>query len=752
MIDATALAGTTSSVVLQSDGVDLDPVYGPNDIQFAFAVLIAVASIFLSALFLRFLSSLVLDDEEKENARAVTSALQYGDAHELRIPHDADFAEYRDRILELFRGDFEPDVPRLRAAVGRVGSEWNRRRRAAADAVRDELPALSRVLSLEAVFYLLLGAIVSEPLTRWGSLFSTTAETPDPSTTAEQLSAGVELVIDVVAAFPYAGRVYTLLFLVVLEAGSFLYEHVYLVGFAILAGAVLIWFGDRLVANDVEPRLYRSRPRAAFSWVAVVASAWVAGVAVSLSASALHSSVGAVATAVVTTFVVGAVVAVKAKRVIDASGDLIDEYRDRKAERALVVDAASEAKTLAGELEGFTVDDTESSSRILSSLRPRPTPPVREIVKSIAVVPIALVVTLVAAGSAYVLAPTTFGAAYGLLASVLAAWVVGRRELHELHDRLTTAYEQADEDGVGPTGTTTYLVGRKVFGVLGTLAAVILPLYLLNGVQTGKLVSVASIAIFESSTQVRVTGALLAVIFVVFVIVQSRPAWGDLLAALRYSLDRQGLRVALLTRGFPILAFLLAFPVVWGSPFVSSSAVALGVAAGVAISIRGFFWLKSHAEYAYATYEYEPRKPSRVWVSARVVETPVGVEIAIADLNDHRVAAPTERLDELVDQILEDTESILENVDAKPSVFEYYAERIEDGVVDFERVEDEYMGSIAKEIERRASEAGRKGIDAERLDEIMSEKYDVERYRAKLRRLQEKRDGVSIYDGRVKDT
>lgn len=726
---------TTLPVVLQST-IDLDKSYGPNEIQIGIALAVAIGSIVVSSLYVRFHSSLILDELESDHAGAITTALRRRERNELRIPYDpdVDVDAYRESIRELFTGDFESDVPTLPDALSRVHGEWKSRRQAATSAVSDELPALSRALSADAVLYLVAGVIVHESVSTWSSLLSTSSSPPDFGAVLEQVAAGVSngvsVLTELAAGFPFAGVIWTFSFIGVLEIGSFVYENVFVVFSILMVGSILVWIGDRAVANDVDRKLYRTKPRAAIGVLLVFVSTWGTGVVVAVGARALHSATGAAVTAVLVAVASIAVAYVVVKPTSVSAYTEVVTWNARK-----------------------TDPETES--------KPFPT---RRVVKAVGLVAVATVATIGITGSAVVLDAGTWGAVAGLLASIPVLTLTTHREIKSVLGRLTAAYGQADDDGVGPTGTVAYLAARKVFGVVGVLAGAVLPLFVLEAVSSGKLLSILSIVATESSTQVKVTFAFVALVGLAFVVVQTRPAWGDLSDALRYSLDRKGLRIALLTRGFPALVFILSFPMFLGFGMLGpleSAALALAVS----LAVKATLWLKTRAEVAYYEAEDEPVKPGRVFVDAVVVDDAMGREIAVAETNGSAIAAPLEPvedpdetplpaggLDELVDQVIADTREIFENVEREPSVYEYYYERLHDGKVDFRDVRREYVGMIAKTIEAEVEKHGREGIELERLEEKIGEQYDDDLYEWKLRQERKKSDGVVVYDGRVKPT
>lgn len=792
LADALVDVGVLVVDVAPRDEIDLDPVRtGPTEIQVAISVVIAVAVILFSSLFVKFWSSLILDDEEKEHAQAITSGLRSRDWFEVRIPRSAlddGFDEYRERIHAGFEGDFESPVPTLPEALGEVRKEWKTRRQAATSAVRGELPALSRLLSLDAVLYLLVGSVAVVPLETWGTIFSfTTGGNGSPKALVDAVVGGVELALTTIAAFPFAGKLYALTFLAVVSVGKLMYQHVFVVGLLLLFGSVVIWVGDRVVADDVEPRLYATKPRAALRVAGVVAATWLVGVLVAFGARSLHYTLGNAATAGLVTLVVVAVAARKATPTLDAA---VAAWKIRKRSQNVaddVVAAATAAKTLADRVDDhdaephdfasdddlvilgpiIDTDDHQVDADAASRSAPRSaidSLPLKATAKAIVVALLAVAVSIGVGFATYSLDGGIWGATCGLLASLVVFGVLVVRELRAAHDQLMTAYNQADEHGFGPTGTTIYVANRKVFGVLGVFASAVIPFYLLDAFATGKAATVAEIALVDSSAQVKALMAFFAVAFAVFAVVQTRPAWGDLLEATRRSLDRNGLRIALLSRGFPVLVVVLAAPMLAGSGFVSPlNSLVIAVAIGVVV--KAFFALKSRAEAAYADIDDEPPKPGRLFVKGVVVEDAHGNEIAVVDENGHRIAAPIDAVadpddvehdlpvggvDELVDQIVADSESYFDDATYDGSVHSYYADRLDDGLVDFRRARTEYLGMIGKSIESELERAGRDGVDPETLDDRMTTDFDEDLYRRKFRELRKKPDGIDVYGGKVK--
>lgn len=675
--------------------IDLDPAYGANDLHFGIAAGIAVLVIVFSALFVRFQSSRILDEDEAEHARSITSGLRARDRSTIRIPSSDDPETYRDDLRGLFDGDHAADVPTVRGALSEVRGEWKSRRQAAARAIRDEVPALARILSLDAVLYLLLGALAVESLSAWGALLTAGSRPPNPRVVLDRfvalLTGGIETSVEIAASFPYAGLIWELAFILVLETGFWLYDHVYLVAGVLFLGAIVVWVGDRAVADDVDRRLYRTRPRAVLGVVAVVVATWGTGVAIATVLRGLHGTLGPVVTAALVGVLGAWITYAVATMRIDATRPHFDE---------IVATATGAAALAAG-------------------------------------VP------------AYFLSGTTWGAVVGLLASLLAGSVLIRLELRGAYRRLTAAYEQADSEGVGKQGTISYVAARKVFGAFGVAAGLVLPFYVLSALESGRVFAIAEIALTDSSTQVQATIAFATVAVLAFAIVQTRPAWGDLLESLGYALDRQGLRLALKTRALPMLAVVLGFPILYGSGLFTARD-AFVAAFGLAILIRAFFWLAARAEDAYYRYDDEPPKPGRVFVDGVVVEDARGREIAVAFENDHAVAAPIDRVDELVDQIIDDTRSIFETIRPNPSVHAYYYDRIRDGKVDFDDVLVEYRGHISRAIDAEIKKAGRGGLNVDALDERITKEYDAEEYRRKRLEKRRKPDGVTITGDKIR--
>lgn len=671
--------------------IDLDPVSsGPNDFQMAIAILVLVAVVLVTALVVRFLESRILDEEEAEHAREVTSGLRSRGWETLRIQAGEEVAGYWEDVRAMFEGDFEPDVPSFPEAVREVHGVWRRRRRAAQDAVRGEVPKLSRMLSTDAVLYLFLGLVATKTLEWWAGIFSASSEPVTKKELLRGLRETVVTAVEVLQTFPFAGDVFMFAVMAARFAGLWMFDHALAVGLTLLVGSFLIWLGDRRVSDDVDVRLFATRPRALAHVVGVVTATWVAGIITLVVAQSAHEATGGLLLGVVVYGVIATGGLLKAKKV-RGSGDLA---------RAIIVTFVSFA------------------------------------------------VGAAAGAAAFRMTATMWGSVMGLAMAGLVLVLLLRHEVRASVRRISRAHQQASDDGLGKRGTLAYIALRKALGALGLAAALVIPIFALTAVSEGKFRALLKVAIAESSAQVKVFVAFLAVTMLVFVIVQTRPAWGDLAAAIQHSLDRNGLRIALLSRGFPVLAVVMAVPFALAVPMLSDwQAVLAGV--GVGVGLKVFLWLKRRATHAYSEVDNEPAKPGRVFIEGVVVEDASGQEIAVASLNGERVAAPVSRLDEFVDSLLEDVEHIFEEFTPSPSVYEYYYERIEDGVTDFERVEKEYRGHISKDIDTEVDKHSRDGIERERLEEKMAKKYDAEEVEKRLEKKRGQRDGVVIYDGKV---
>ena len=754
LVPLEALTDATNTVVLET--IDLDRPRGPNQYQTGLSVLIAAAAIVLSALLVRFYSSRILDDEESEHARSVESGIRSRDRETLRIPAtDKDDVEsYRPDIRALLDGDFENDVPTLLEAAREVRGAWLERRRAASRVVKDELPALSRLLSVEGLLYLFVGLIAVTSLETWESILQASTDPAGPGELAGRLSyvlseSGSEL-LDLLSRYPFSGIIWALGFVGVFQLATVMYHNVIPVSAVLIGGSILIWILDRAVANDVDPKLYRSRPRAAVGVIVIFASTWISGVGVAIVTQTTHSTIGSTATAAVAGLLTIAVIGSRTYPALVRARDAIRHWKTRRDVVSGVEHAFDVAESIEGKLI-FPTDPTDGpvdAAVMKARLRDFP---VRAIAVGLLSNLPALIGGAVVAASAASLPGETWGALVGLLASLAVCVAITRRELRPALETLSAAHDQADEDGVGPTGTTIYIASRKIFGTIGIFALMIVPAYLYHAVATGRIFALVSLAATDSSIQVKTTIAFVLVALVAFVAIQTRPAWGDLAAATKFSLDRQSFRLALKARGLPFLVLFMSFATLLGTGMFSIGTVVV-ISVLIAVIARGFIWLADRAEHAYAeAVDEEPPKPGRVFVEAVVVEDARGREIAIIWLNGEPIAAPIELVDELVDQAIEDTKSLFENVETQPSAFAYYYERILEGNVDYDNVLVEYRGAISKAIDSEIEKAGRDGIDIDRLDDIMTDEFDPEIYRKKRREKQKKPEGgITIYDGKVR--
>lgn len=751
LVAVDALANTTPGVVLAAgETIDLDRVYGPNEAQMVISVIVAIAAIVLSALYVRYHSSRILEGEEAEHARSITAGLRARDRNSLRISADDDVDSFRDDLRALFVGDFESDVPSVRYALAEVRGEWRKRRRAATRAVRGEIPALARSLSLDGVLYLVAGVVAVESLETWGSVLTTSSTPPAPGSIVDRLASvvtgSVESVVTLAASYPFAGEIWAFAFIGVLEGGAFLYDRVYLIAGILLAGSVIVWVGDRLVADDVDRRLYATNPRAALRFGLVVVSTWFAGVAVATVARALHTTVGSLATGAVAALLVTYwLLEWQAKAVVENAVDAVAAWNVRRR----VEQGVENALELDDALEGYDArrPPSTTSSSWLDAFST--TFPIVRVVVAGLVLLATLTTALSTASLPLLLGVGVWGGMVGLLTSFAVAGYLTRRELRAAHGRLTATYEQADDVGVGKRGTVAYVASRKVFGAIGVVAASIIPIYLFHALLTGKLFTIVGMATTESSTQVQVTSLFVLFALAAFAIVQTRPAWDDLAESFRYAFDRNGLRIALKTRGVPFLAVVLSWVMFAGVGFFGPIQ-ALLFALVVGLLVRAFYWLASRAEHAYYQIDTDPSKPGRVFVDAVVVEDARGREIAVARENDHLVAAPLDRLDELVDQVVADVKSMFVDVEPEPSVYEYYYDRMQDGKVDFDDVLVEYRGTISKAIDVELEQAGRDGLDVERLDELLTDRFDEDEYRRKRLEKRKKPNGIVLVDGKAR--
>lgn len=641
---------------LPLDTIDLDSnIYGPNQIQTGIAVAILIAVVLLSWLAVSYLSSRIHDEEEREHARELQTAIYENDRSIMRIAHDDDLYALKPEIESLFTGDFDGRPQTVRQALAEVRRQWLDRKEAARDAVAGDLPALARYLSGDAILYLVFGSLVAFPLSVWGEILTTEPEGPSLPILIGLIGDGVTLGLDALASYPFSELIFAFMIAAVDLTGRALFDNVIPVSIALFATAAIVAIGDRSVEDVVEPRLWGANPRGIVLAFGSIAGVWLVGT-------------------ITTVFV-------------DGLGSVV-----------------------------------------------RPIPVVGPIVSAPVTAPL---VGLVASITLFVLAVTFW--------------------LRRRHDRISAVYDEltstpsitiepvADLE-ITPIAVIVYLVSRSLIGAFGVVTSFVLPFYVYRGVSTGRFLTLVEIAAIESSIEVKATVALFAAAVLVLLVLQTRPAWGDLTSAIAYAVDRQGLRVALLARAVPLLVVFLTFAFTWGSGFFGPlRSLAIGIAAGIVFRVG--LWLRTKAKLAYYHSDPEPEKPGRIFVEATVAEDARGRDIYLAWLNGFPIAG--RRLDEIVDQIIRDCRAIFADFTPEPSIHRFYFDRLTDGVVDESRVKREYLGSIDKAIDRELDRVDGR-TDEDRLDDRLTDDFQDDLYeRVKTRKRRKADPDIVVRDGVV---
>lgn len=239
---------------------------------------------------------------------------------------------------------------------------------------------------------------------------------------------------------------------------------------------------------------------------------------------------------------------------------------------------------------------------------------------------------------------------------------------------------------------TAYLVIRRLSAGFALVMAPFAALYMVISIANGKLGGAVG-AFLSGSFTIRVVVGVALLLLFAGIIKQTRDAWPDVRAALRETLARKAVRVALFKRAVPfgILVFAYFLAVALGL-----NAILAGVVAVLsAIVARLLFVAFQRVKYRASLIESDRRTASRVIIHAYEFQTADGETVYYAVANTNELAHTDQ--DQLVDAVIDATVDLFEEGESSPSVAGQFAtDLLEFGIVD--------VGDTKKKLAREAEE------------------------------------------------
>lgn len=305
------------------------------------------------------------------------------------------------------------------------------------------------------------------------------------------------------------------------------------------------------------------------------------------------------------------------------------------------------------------------------------------------------------------------GATVGFVTAALVALVIGVELAKRFVDRLRRVGRGHWYDPV----TLAYLAVQRGSALFAAALVPIVVGYAVVVVSNGKLVAV--IDAFSSGSleiQAAVIGALAVVIAAV--ILQTRAAWPEVRAAIRETLSRRAVRVALFGRAVPLGVVLLAYFVALN--FTGSNVLLAGIIAVVAgVIARVGYELLQRARYRASLIESSVRTASRVLVGGYRFADADGRPIYYAEVNTTTVAHTSREA--CVDAVIETARQLFERGDADPSIAGQFADDLyRYGIVSVDETERRLTRKVWEDLVTDLRDEG--GMcDVEAVEESLQE-------------------------------
>lgn len=254
-------------------------VSGPTAEQTGLAIgfLVLIAALLVAARWrMQFVG---LSDEQTRNKKALIGQRESQNARTLRIPKDADLAEYRDRVAALFEGE-PPEVDdeiTVRQALGSIRRELD-------DAIHarvEHVPRLALWFGEVAIGLAITGGLATIGVETFRRAFAkggglSLGYVVDVAIST--LNEGVRIGLDVLGSFPYAGTLWSLAFAYSVLVAEWVWNNPFVPAGLLAAAAIAVIYLGRKAPDASDVELYQSRGTVARSIVVSAVVIWIAGV------------------------------------------------------------------------------------------------------------------------------------------------------------------------------------------------------------------------------------------------------------------------------------------------------------------------------------------------------------------------------------------------------------------------------------------------------------------------------------------
>lgn len=303
--------------------------------------------------------------------------------------------------------------------------------------------------------------------------------------------------------------------------------------------------------------------------------------------------------------------------------------------------------------------------------------------------------------------------ALALASLVMAVWVyVGTRWFVRRVGTLVQTIEGTSTAGA------TYLLVRRLALVYGSLAALLVPAYLVSLVASGELAAKVA-ALASASLPVKVAAGIIGVVVLVATALIVRNTFEDIATAILNISARSAVRARLIGRGVPILAFVFAYFLLVA--FGLGAVLAGGGAAIVAVVTYGVVTLVHRAKRYATVYDPPERPPLSLVIVGYRLTTADGDTIYVGRLNTTWFAHSDP--DTLTSDLVEAASAVADLEDVPASVSKQHAEdAFRFGIVDVEETRDRIEQDVRDEAKGHLRKHGMLNVDT--LEEKLSEYPD----------------------------
>lgn len=249
---------------------------------FALSVLIGLAVLMLIAVWRWEFED--LPEEQAKRKEQLQGQIEDTDPKTLRIPATEDLETYRDNIRALFDDKYARGVENPTTVREATRSTWAELGRAWRDRT-ESIPTAALRFIEEGLAILVLGLLAVVPVDIFVRAFSAGegASAPD---TGQQVMTGLSETTDIflttavelLAAFPFGGFLWSLAFTFGILLVEFLYYRPWLTGGSLIALGVAVWLLERDLPDSVDTGIYQSRRGLGLAVTRAVALIWAAGV------------------------------------------------------------------------------------------------------------------------------------------------------------------------------------------------------------------------------------------------------------------------------------------------------------------------------------------------------------------------------------------------------------------------------------------------------------------------------------------